>query len=123
MLCNYLSSALISLVYEKDVTEHMMERAGVSAEGAHFELTDVSELCDEGSHSGSPQDDSNEHVSRISGRSVHWGASAVIGGSTHAVNNPQQSSRPMSTDLDSGVLASTVIIRDTSPRNSDRSAH
>ncbi|EER06008.1 voltage-gated clc-type chloride channel, putative [Perkinsus marinus ATCC 50983] len=41
MLCNYLSSALISLVYEKDVTEHMMERAGVSAEGAHFELTDA----------------------------------------------------------------------------------
>lgn len=44
MLCNYLSSALISLVYEKDVTEHMMERAGVSAEGAHFELTDVRHL-------------------------------------------------------------------------------
>ncbi|KAF4740235.1 hypothetical protein FOZ62_021058 [Perkinsus olseni] len=44
MLCNYLSSALTGLVYRMDVTEHMMERAGVRAEGAHFELTDVRHL-------------------------------------------------------------------------------
>ncbi|KAF4651277.1 hypothetical protein FOL47_000513 [Perkinsus chesapeaki] len=44
MLCNYLSSALTGLVYEMDITEQMMHRGGVHAEGAHFELTDVRHL-------------------------------------------------------------------------------